>query len=391
MTNLEVSQIKRRIPQAEVVPRLKIAFVVHDYHRSGGHSRYVAELATRFSEDHEIHVFANAFESDGSPGVHFHKVPAWRLNALTTILSFAIPAMSRVGRDFDIVHVQGYCGPRGNVVTTHMCNDAWFRALFTQGEPPTWRDRIFHLITTALERKLYRKTPAKQVIAISRLVARNVAELYQCEVPKHIIYHGVDLATFSPATRKQLRSEERLRLGIPEDETVFLFVGNLRKGAKQCLRALARIDSGVLLLVSPTPAGPYEALAEELGCRSRALFPGPTNRVERAYAAADVLVFPTPYDAFGLTITEAMACGLPVVTSREAGASELILHGKNGLLLENAANDAELADCMQQLRGNRSLMVDLGVTARKTVEGFSWDSVAELTMQVYQQTVVRRR
>src|SRR6266478_4836535 len=66
---------------------MKIAFVVHDYHRAGGHSRYVVELAERFGRDHEVHVFANTFSSDENTTVRFHHLPALRLTALTTILT----------------------------------------------------------------------------------------------------------------------------------------------------------------------------------------------------------------------------------------------------------------------------------------------------------------
>ena len=373
-------------PAGDGLRRLRIAFVVHDYHRSGGHSRYVAELASRFSSKHEVHVFANTYIAGEDHRVHFHKIPAWRLNALTTILTFAVPAALRLGKNFDIVHVQGFVGPRGNVVTTHICSEGWFRALSRQKESLTWRDRVFQLVTGALERSLYERTN-QHVIAISRLVARNVAELYHCTAPTHVIYHGVDLATFSPATRGQFRRKKRRELGIADDEMVFLFVGNLRKGARHCIRALAQLKSGVFLLVSPSPPEPYRRLADQLGCGGRAKFTGASDRIAEAYAAADAFIFPTPYDSFGLVITEAMACGLPVITTREAGASELICHGENGLLLEDPTDPDELAAAMDRLRCNRNLADDLGRAAHYSVQGLRWDSVADQTMQVYQQAL----
>src|SRR5690606_33770566 len=98
--------------------RLRIAFVVHDYHRVQGHSRYVAELAERFAADHEVHVFANRFE-DLPPGIVPHKVPALRFSALATIFSFVVPASLMVGRGFDIVHAQGFTVFSPDVVTAH--------------------------------------------------------------------------------------------------------------------------------------------------------------------------------------------------------------------------------------------------------------------------------
>ena len=108
---------------------MKIAFAVHDYRRREGHSRYVVELATRFAKSHEVHVFANEIESEAASGIHFHHVPAWRPNALTSILSFALMGTLHVRGKFDIIHNQGLCGLRGNVFTAHICNRAWQRAL----------------------------------------------------------------------------------------------------------------------------------------------------------------------------------------------------------------------------------------------------------------------
>ena len=76
--------------------RLRIAFVVHDYNRHMGQSRYVAELASRFKRRHEVHVFANTFEDPDPVGITYHHVPAWRANALATILSFVLPATALV-------------------------------------------------------------------------------------------------------------------------------------------------------------------------------------------------------------------------------------------------------------------------------------------------------
>src|SRR3954454_17727736 len=97
--------------------RLRIAFVVHDYNRHVGHSRYVAELATRFKRGHEVHVFANAFEDPDPAGLHYHHVPAWRPNALASILSFVLPGTIAVRGPFDVVHAQGLCGLRHDVAT----------------------------------------------------------------------------------------------------------------------------------------------------------------------------------------------------------------------------------------------------------------------------------
>ena len=365
---------------------MRIAYVVHDYHRAGGHSRYVAELATRFAREHEVHVFANRIESPQGTGIHFHRIPAWRATALGTILSFSVAAVLKMRGEYDIVHIQGFCGPKGNVITTHICNEAWYRALL-RFDTVNWRDRVGRFITSHLEHRLYRNAGEARVIAISERVSRDVRTLYQCRARTHVIYHGVDLETFSPSTRMRLRAEMRRRWNMPSDRMIFLFVGNLRKGARQAIQALARLNSGVLVIASASDSTAWRTLAQNLGCGDRVLFLGRTDRIEEVFAGADAFLLPTPYDSFALVCTEAMACGLPVIISREAGASELVEHGINGLLLEDPSSVQELTGHMASLMENPSWAADLGLAARKTVQPMSWDSVAEQTMRVYEDLV----
>jgi UDP-glucose:(heptosyl)LPS alpha-1,3-glucosyltransferase len=369
---------------------VKIAFVVHDYHRAGGHSRYVAELATRFAGEHEVHVFANRIETDPGSGIHFHRVPAWRANALTTVLSFALPITFQIDHGFDIVHSQGFCGFRGNVFTAHICNRAWHLALKRLEGGVTWRESLFNAVATTLEHALYRFARHAEVIAISNRVAEDLARYYHCTLPARVIYHGVDLKTFSAENRQQWRAAVRTQHALNPDEIVFLYVGDLRKGARRCILALSHLPQGQLMFVSRSPTEPYRRLAEQTRLASRVHFLGPTSQVEKFYAAADVLLHPTPYDAFGMVVSEAMASGLPVVVSREAGAAELVQHGVNGLLLNDLSSQQELAQHMLDLSQDRCFAAELGAAARKTVESHSWDGVAQQTMCVYRELLGER-
>jgi UDP-glucose:(heptosyl)LPS alpha-1,3-glucosyltransferase len=170
---------------------------------------------------------------------------------------------------------------------------------------------------------------------------------------------------------------------------VYLYVGDLRKGARRCILALARLATGRLLLVSRSEEAPYRRLAEESGLGDRVIFAGATSQVEHAYAAADALLLPTPYDAFAMVVTEAMACGLPVVVSREAGACELIAHRVNGLVLNDATSVEELAGHMYFLESDPGSAAALGSAARSKVEALSWDEVAGRTIRVYEDLLRR--
>ena len=363
---------------------MRIAYVVHDYHRAGGHSRYVAELASRFSKAHEVHVFANTIDRSGASNIHFHAVPAWRANALTTVLTFALPATLQIGRGFDIIHSQGFCGFRGNVFTGHICNRAWHLALTNLEGGATLRESIFNTIATGLEYTTYRFAQNSAVIAISERVARDLRQFYHCTAPVEVIYHGVDLDVFSPEGKARWRAEMRRQWGLSEEEMVYLYVGDLRKGARRCITALSKLDRGRLICVSRSRDEAYRRLAQDTGQSERVMFPGPTAQIEKVYAAVDAFLLPTPYDAFAMVVSEAMASGLPVVVSREAGAAELIQHGVDGLLLEDVTSVDQLACHMQFLQDNRMRGIELGCAARKRVEVLSWDAIAEQTMRVYE-------
>lgn len=364
---------------------VKIAFVVHDYQRAGvGQTRYVGELARRFSREHEVHVFANRIEGDGDTSIRFHHVPAWRHNALTGLLTFAAASTWQVGSGFDIVHSQGFCGFYGNVFTAHICNRAWHRALQKLEGGVTLRESIFNAFATTFEYSIYRRAKGA-VIAVSKRVGEDIRTIYHCGAPMQVIHHGVNLELFSPENKSGMRAEVRKQLELDEKEFIFLYVGHLRKGARRCIEALAQLEHGTLVCVSRTPSGSYRALADQLGLGKRVRLIDFSQQVERFYAAADALVMPSPYDAFGMVVTEAMASGLPVVVSREAGASELIEPGINGLLLDDVSSDSELAAHMQSLQKQPEWAEGLGRAARKTVERLSWDSVAQQTMRVYEE------
>jgi glycosyltransferase involved in cell wall biosynthesis len=343
---------------------MKIAYLVHDYHRCGGHSRYVAELAERFSKEHEVHVFANTFWTAPDSRVIFHKVPAWRTNALALIFSFAFSASRRLDDSFDIIHDQGLCAFKKNVITAHICNKAWAQA--RPGSPLP--ERIFNFVISKLERWQYSHSKAR-IVAVSQRVSRDLFRCYQVKSRVDVIHHGVDAQAF--------------RAGPCEGSVnSFLFVGDFRKGVKTCIRALSQLPTGTLRCVGSTPPGPYAAFAKELGVADRVEFSGPTRNIASQYRCADVLLLPTPYDAFGMVVLEAMASGLPVIVSREAGAAELITHGENGLILDQTD---ELPQLMRQLQNDSALSAKLAVRGRETALAHSWDEVARETMSIYKE------
>lgn len=361
---------------------MRIAFVVHDFSRAFGHGRYVAELATRFAPGHDVHVFANTF-SDHAPGLHCHHVPALRMSALTTILSFYPSASLRLRERFDIVHAQGFSVAGANVVTAHISNKRWMAARreLCGGQLP-WRERLFGALVTPLEQHAM-ASPNATIIAVSQALQR---ELAADGVPGRIVVipHGVDEQQFNTGVVERYRRDVRHELGCTDDETLFLFVGDLRKGFARAIEALVSTP-GRLVAVTRSDATESMALARTLGVGDRVLVQPATPQIERFYAAADVFVFPTQYDAFGMVITEAMACGRPVITTAAAGASDLIRHGRTGFVVADRSDVHTLAGHMRALAVDAGLRDAIGRAAADQMRAHSWDRVASQTMAVYEQ------
>jgi len=363
---------------------VKIAFVVHDYDRHGGHSRYVYELATRFAREHEVHVFANRAAAERDPAIRFHHVPAWRRNALTTVLTFIIPATLLVRGGFDVIHAQGLCGLRQTVVTAHMCLDRWFEEQRRVEGRLSWKQRLYERLVKPLERRTYAPRRSREVIAVSESVRRDLAARYGRSERVIVIPHGVQRDTFSPEKRATLGASARAEMGAKDGEVVALYVGDLQKGAAAALRATARVAGVRLALVSFSPNAHYAALAAELGVHDRVTFLPGTDHIERAYAGADLLLYPTLYDTFGMVIAEAMASGLPVITTSTAGASEMIEPEKDGFVVPSARDGEALAAALGRLARDPELRARVGAAARRKAESVTWDDVARRTLEVYE-------
>jgi UDP-glucose:(heptosyl)LPS alpha-1,3-glucosyltransferase len=156
-------------------------------------------------------------------------------------------------------------------------------------------------------------------------------------------YTRVDIERFHPRNR-QYREEIRRRHGIG-DECVILFISNnyRMKGLGYLIRVLAKIKKEgyppfKLLVLGKDRQGPYSRLAKRLGISQEIVFAGSTNEPEKYYGAADLLVHPTFYDACSRTVLEAMASGLPVITTTSNGASGIMTNGEEGFVIEDPRN-----------------------------------------------------
>lgn len=196
---------------------------------------------------------------------------------------------------------------------------------------------------------------ARRVIAVSRRIARDLTDRHG--VPESfisVIPNGVDTARFAPPRLARFRKATRQALGVG-NSVVFLGAAyNLRlKGMDTAIRALAAVratGADVRLVVAGgTPNGFWDQLIADLGLGGRVHMLGPVEDMAPIFAAADVYVHPTRWDACSLSTIEAGAAALPVITTAMNGASELIEHGGTGFVLADPEDVGALSACMQRL------------------------------------------
>jgi UDP-glucose:(heptosyl)LPS alpha-1,3-glucosyltransferase len=225
-----------------------------------------------------------------------------------------------------------------------------FRSPLERSLRAAWRGAPWTRAELSWERALYEgRTPPPDVIAQSRYMRGQILDSYRIPPDHvHIVHNAVDTDEYAPAARLALRAEMRRRWGVPEDALCLLFLGhNFRlKGLWQMLDVLPSVgDLGrpVHLLVAGRGTGSgqrrkAERLVRAARLEGRVTFAGGVRPALHALAAADALLHLSWHDSFGFVTLEAMASGLPVVTTRWVGAAELIDDGVSGLLVDPAEN-----------------------------------------------------
>ena len=351
---------------------MKIALVVHDLDNYRGHGHYVRVLAEALSAHHKVTVFANTCTHLGESRWDLCPVRAWRVNAVASVCTFPIGLAllkHRLG-EFDILHTQGYCGGRPNVVTAHICLAAYLRSL-SEISTRTWCS----LRLMALAESRFYRGYRGAIIAASQGLANDLRHFYEVRGPVYVVPHGVDSDRFTSANRGRFRARIRRELGIADDQTLALYVGDLTK-AHTYLKALAQITPDVRFAIV-TASRQYQWSAPNVR------FHEPTAVIEHFYSAADAFVFPTCYDAFAMVVLEAMASGLPVFSSDRAGAAELIDPGRDGFV--SALRDW-VETTSAALREVGSLL-SVGRAAEETARRHDWTSVVCAVKKVYNQVV----
>ncbi len=243
-----------------------------------------------------------------------------------------------------------------------------------------------HRYLREAEREMYHSSALRAVICISQMVKADILAHYQIDPAKlHVIYGPIDTEAFHPRLIEAHRETTRHKYAIAANAPVAIHVGSgfERKGVAAFLRSVALVPGLHAFVVGhDKKIAHYRAMAKTLGIAARVFFTGGIADVKPYYAASDVFVMPTIYEPFGLVFGEAMACGLPVVSSTKAGAADWIRHGMNGFVVE-ATDIAAIAAAIEAAIAAPAI----GLRGREIVLARNQTDAGEQYAELYKQLV----
>ncbi|HZW83398.1 MAG TPA: glycosyltransferase family 4 protein, partial [Candidatus Deferrimicrobium sp.] len=230
---------------------------------------------------------------------------------------------------------------------------------------------------------------AEKVIVCSKYMENEVKEIFQLPFEKVLaLPNGIDPNLLRSSTRETSKYPSKLK-----SEQVVLFIGRMvrEKGVHVLLEASPQIleafpEARIVCAGTGPMLEELRTIAIRLGVSERVSFPGYVTDEERnrLFANADVAVFPSLYEPFGIVALEAMATGAPVVVSDAGGLNDVVEHGRNGLKVY-AGNPQSLADQIKGMLANPLWARSLARTAALEIGKFDWSRIAARTLEVYNQ------
>jgi UDP-glucose:(heptosyl)LPS alpha-1,3-glucosyltransferase len=380
----------------------------------GGCETYIADLARRLIADrHEVHLYACRWDEQALPeAMHFHRVPAIKGPRFLRPWRFArrcLEAMTSQEHDltigFDKTYGQDVLYPQGGLHTAsfehnlHKYSAPWMRGLARYLK---WLD-LAHWSYSRLERRQY-LGKADPLIVVNSTMVRDHFQKYLgiSQQNLHMVRSAIDPNRFPEHDRFKCRQEFRQAWDIAPADVVGLFGAmNYRlKGLDPLLHSLRCLLDLPAYRQHPPPlrlviAGNpdwrrYVRLARSLEISAHVRFVGHCADMRQAYFAADFLVHPTFYDPCSLVVLEALACGLPVITTRANGASELLDPPREGFVIDDPHDHEGMVEYLAQML-DPTLRHDCSQAARRAAAGWTFEHHYRKLLEVFREGMRRKK
>ncbi len=339
---------------------MKVALVHLRYSWTGGVERYLRQLADYLAEEgHDVTVVCRTAKGDAHPKVKFVHLRSFALGGGWRHWAFAKAVERHVAQsDYDVVYDLGRTWTHDLIRLGAGLHDDYLERAHAETMTPFQRlirpGTIKHRLILRMEARGLAPGAYRRVVTNSEMLKRDVIERYQLPPERvTVIYNGVDIERFNRDTHAASASALRKEFGFTKDHFVILFLGTGygRKGLAPMIEAFECVakthpEARLLVVGFDSNQARYERLAEARGLTGRVHFAGGRKDTEVCYAASDLYVLPTLYDPFANTTLEALSSGLPVITTTSNGASELIVAGVHGSVLEAGAPPDVLAEAI---------------------------------------------
>jgi UDP-glucose:(heptosyl)LPS alpha-1,3-glucosyltransferase len=377
---------------------MDIGLVKRSFRLPGGGERQIGYLIEGLlAQGHAVHLFSQQPPpTERSEGLTYHSLRAIPPLRALRPLGFAMVVRAALRRA-DLAVVQSFDRTFGQQIyrAGEGVHREWLQrkrrslAALARGR---MRLSLSDHVMLGLERRVLCETPI--IVANAQRGQREITQHYGIPPTRMLtIYNGVDADRFNVAVRRRFREEQRAAWGVSADDLVWLSVGSgfHRKGLDRTIEALGELHRRGFrqvrfVVVGKGRPGPYRRLARQAAVADLVHFEGHRVDVERCYAGADLFVLPSRYDPFANTCLEAMACGLPVLTTAANGAAELLRDGVNGCVMGDMPHIETLADALQKLLSRERRMA-IGEAAERTAGEYPLARMLRRTLQLYASVV----
>jgi UDP-glucose:(heptosyl)LPS alpha-1,3-glucosyltransferase len=390
-------------------PKARLAVVSPFLNKSFGTERIVVEWIAQLVGEYEIHIYGQHVEDLDLSAVIWHRIPQLPGPHIFNFIWWI--AANHVWRAWDrrirglrhdIVFSPGPNCLDADAVSIHIVFAEFLRRVgpnlkLSRNPVRLWprllHRKIYYRTVLFLERRVY-SNPRIQLILTSGRTAAELERFFNRKEDFPTILAGLDHGVFNASRRNSLRAQARRQFSLAEGEFVLLLIGNdwRKKGLPALLDSMTHLrDLPVQLLVVTRESDEAQrALVCDRGLAAAVHFLPPRKDVEMYYAAADAYVGPSLEDTFALPAVEAMACGLPVIISSRAGASDVITDGVDGLILQDPTDSAKLASMIRNLYVDPDQRVRLAAQAAVTARQFTWERNGRDVAAVFEQ-ILRRK
>ena len=334
------------------------------------------------NEGHEVHIIT--IRDSGLPkeeitdGIYIHRVSnRFRQRRVTNWL-FRLGALKKIAEiNPDIIHCQDIWSGIIGLASKRLLGKPYIACGQGTDIYSSWKHK--KTVTKIVSKN------ADAVIALTEDMRKRLLDIYKREV--YIVPNGIELARFEGISRENTRKN----LGIKSNEKIILFVGTLRpvKGVKYLIKAMKTVfekqhDARLFIVGSGKEEESLRTLARELNIEKQITFVGRVENelVPEYMAAADIFVLPSLREGMSVVILEAMASGLPIITTDTCGMSEIIRDGRNGLLVEPKKPE-QLAEKILLLLQDENLRREISTNNKENARKYNWENITAELKKIY--------